>query len=152
MKTDEVRAAGGAEDSTTHYTHQRLCGSEGSDPEATQRIVLVTGHYDSRNTNVLDTTGGARRGRNDDASGVAVSLESARALAKLKLRATVIFLTVAGEEQGLDGAKHFARMAKQSGWNIEAALDDDIVGAATGARDRTPASSGVFGGFAVRGR
>ena len=89
--------------------------------------MLVTGHYDSRNTNVLDTSGAAP-GANDDASGVAVSLESARALSKLKFRATIIFLTVPGEEQGLDGAKHFAQMAKQAGWNIEAALDDDIVG------------------------
>ena len=100
---------------------------KGTDPEAAKRIVLVTGHYDSRNTNVLDLSGAAP-GANDDASGAAVSLESARALSKLKFRATLIFLTVAGEEQGLDGAKHFAQMAKQAGWNIEAALDDDIVG------------------------
>jgi hypothetical protein len=100
---------------------------KGSDPESAKRIVLVTGHYDSRNTNVLDTTGDAP-GANDDASGVAVSLESARALSKLKFRATVIFLTVAGEEQGLDGARHFAQIAKEAGWDIEAALDDDIVG------------------------
>jgi hypothetical protein len=100
---------------------------KGTDPEASHHIVLVTGHYDSRITDVLDPTGDAP-GANDDASGVAVSLESARALSKLKLRATVIFLTVAGEEQGLDGAKHFAEMAKQAGWNIEAVLDDDIVG------------------------
>ena len=100
---------------------------KGSDPESAKRIVLVTGHYDSRNTNVLDTTGAAP-GANDDASGVAVSLESARALSKLKFRATIIFLTVAGEEQGLDGARHFAQMAKEAGWNIEAVLNDDIVG------------------------
>jgi Peptidase family M28 len=100
---------------------------KGTDPEATRRVVLVTGHYDSRNTNVLNSTGDAP-GANDDASGAAVSLESARALSKLKFRATIVFLTVAGEEQGLDGAKHFAQMAKQAGWNLEAALDDDIVG------------------------
>ncbi|MDB6011428.1 MAG: peptidase [Gammaproteobacteria bacterium] len=100
---------------------------KGSDPESAKRIVLVTGHYDSRNTNVLDTAGDAP-GANDDASGVAISLESARALSKLKFRATIIFLTVAGEEQGLDGARHFAQMAKEAGWNIEAALDNDIVG------------------------
>jgi hypothetical protein len=75
----------------------------------------------------LDATGDAP-GANDDASGAAVSLESARALSKLKSRATIIFLTVAGEEQGLNGSKHFAQMAKQAGWNIEAALNDDIVG------------------------
>jgi len=105
---------------------------KGSDPENAKRIVLVTGHYDSRNSENLDITDDAP-GANDDASGTAVSLESARALSKLKLRATVVFLTVAGEEQGLNGAKHFAQMARQAGWNIEAALDDDIVGG-----DRSP--------------
>jgi hypothetical protein len=100
---------------------------KGSDPDWTRRIVLVTGHYDSRRTDVLDSTGDAP-GANDDASGTAVSLESARALSKLKLHATIIFLTVAGEEQGLLGARHFAQMAKQAGWNIEAVLNNDIVG------------------------
>jgi hypothetical protein len=100
---------------------------KGTDPEPMRRVVLVTGHYDSRVTDVLDPTGDAP-GANDDASGTVVSLESARALSKLKLRATVIFLTVPGEEQGLDGSKHFAEMARQAGWNIEAALNDDIVG------------------------
>jgi hypothetical protein len=100
---------------------------KGSDPESAKRIVLVTGHYDSRNSENLNITDDAP-GANDDASGTAVSLESARALSKLKLRATIIFLTVAGEEQGLNGAKHFAQMAREAGWNIEAVLDDDIVG------------------------
>jgi hypothetical protein len=100
---------------------------KGTDAEAAQRVVLVTGHYDSRRTDVLDATGDAP-GANDDASGATVSLESARALSKLKFRATIIFLTVAGEEQGLNGSKHFAQMAKQAGWNIEAVLNDDIVG------------------------
>jgi hypothetical protein len=95
--------------------------------ESGNRVVLVTGHYDSRRTDVLDATGDAP-GANDDASGTIVSLESAHALSKLKLRATVIFLAVPGEEQGLDGSRHFAQMARQAGWNIEAALDDDIVG------------------------
>jgi len=98
---------------------------KGSEPG--NRVVLVTGHYDSRRTDVLDATGAAP-GANDDASGTIVSLESAHALSKLKLRATVIFLAVPGEEQGLDGSRHFAQMARQAGWNIEAALDDDIVG------------------------
>jgi hypothetical protein len=105
---------------------------KGTDPESAQRIVLVTGHYDSRVTEVLDTTGDAP-GANDDASGTAVSLESARALSKLKLPATIVFLTVAGEEQGLNGSKHFAQMAKEAGWNIEAVLNNDIVGG-----DRSP--------------
>lgn len=99
----------------------------GSDPESAKRIVLVTGHYDSRNSDTLDASGDAP-GANDDASGTAVSLECARVLSKLKFPGTIIFLTVAGEEQGLNGSKHFAEMAKQQGWNIEAVLNNDIVG------------------------
>ncbi len=89
--------------------------------------MLVTGHYDSRNSDTFDAKGDAP-GANDDASGTAVSLECARVLSKLKLPATIVFLTVAGEEQGLNGSKHFAQMAKQQGWNIEAVLNNDIVG------------------------
>ncbi len=100
---------------------------KGTDPESAKRIVLVTGHYDSRNSDTLDTKGDAP-GANDDASGTAVSLECARVLSKLKFPATIIFLTVAGEEQGLNGSQHFAKMARQQGWNIEAALNNDIVG------------------------
>jgi Peptidase family M28 len=92
-----------------------------------QRIVLVTGHYDSRNSGTLDGTGDAP-GANDDGSGTAVSLECARVLSKMKFPATIIFLTVAGEEQGLNGSSHFARMAKEQSWNIEAVLNNDIVG------------------------
>ena len=100
---------------------------KGTDPESAKRIVLVTGHYDSRNSDTLDTTGVAP-GANDDASGTAVSLECARVLSKLKFPATIIFLAVAGEEQGLNGSGHFAKMAKSEGWNIEAVLNNDIVG------------------------
>jgi hypothetical protein len=95
------------------------------------RIVLVTGHYDSRNSGTLDGTGDAP-GANDDGSGTAVSMECARVLSKMsskmKFAATIIFLTVAGEEQGLNGSRHFARMAKEQGWNLEAVLNNDIVG------------------------
>jgi Peptidase family M28 len=108
----------------------------GSDPAQADRIVLVTGHYDSRNSDTLNGTDSAP-GANDDASGTAVSLECARVLsqaaAKLKFPATIIFLTVAGEEQGLNGSQHFAQMAKQQGWKIEAALNNDIVGGNLGA-------------------
>jgi hypothetical protein len=100
---------------------------KGSDPAAAQRIVLVTGHYDSRNSDILDVNGDAP-GANDDGSGAAVSLECARVLSKMKFPATIIFLTVAGEEQGLYGSAHFAHMARQMQWNIEAVLNNDIVG------------------------
>jgi len=105
---------------------------KGTDPESAKRIVLVTGHYDSRNSDNLNVTDPAP-GANDDGSGTAVSLECARVLSQLKFHATVIFLTVAGEEQGLNGSHHFAQMAKAAGWNIEAALNNDIVGG-----DRSP--------------
>jgi hypothetical protein len=100
---------------------------KGTDPESSKRIVLVTGHYDSRNSDTLDVSGIAP-GANDDSSGTAVSMECARVLSKLKFPGTIIFLTVAGEEQGLNGSRHFAKMAKDQGWDIEAALNNDIVG------------------------
>jgi hypothetical protein len=104
----------------------------GHDPANASRIVLVTGHFDSRNTETNDATG-ASPGANDDASGTAVSLECARVLSQHHFPATILFLTVAGEEQGLYGSAHFAKMARAQGWNIEAVLNNDIVGG-----DRTP--------------
>lgn len=104
----------------------------GIDPAQSKRIVLVTGHYDSRNSDNFNITDPAP-GANDDASGTAVSLECARVLSKLKFPATIIFLAVAGEEQGLNGSNHFAQMAKQQAWKLEAVLNNDIVGG-----DRNP--------------
>jgi hypothetical protein len=104
---------------------------KGTDAANANRIVLVTGHYDSRNSdndNITDDAPGA----NDDGSGTAVSLECARVLSrmssKMKFPATIIFLTVAGEEQGLNGSRHFSKIAKDQGWNLEAVLNNDIVG------------------------
>lgn len=102
----------------------------GSDPAQAGRIILVTGHYDSRATDVMDTRSQAP-GANDDASGVAVSLACAHALSKLKLPATLVFAAVAGEEQGLNGSAHLARLAKSEGWQLEAVLNNDIVGGNT---------------------
>jgi Peptidase family M28 len=92
--------------------------------------VLVTGHYDSRVTDVMDSHSAAP-GANDDASGVAVSIESARALSRLKLPGTIVFVAVAGEEQGLNGSKHLAQLAKAQGWPLVAVLNNDIVGGDT---------------------
>ncbi len=91
---------------------------------------LVTGHYDSRVTDVMDSHLTAP-GANDDASGVAVSIESARALSRLKITGTIVFAAVAGEEQGLNGSHHLAELAKSEGWPLVAALNDDIVGGDT---------------------
>src|ERR1700729_1140608 len=100
---------------------------KGTDAANAKRMVLVTGHYDSRNSDTLDVSGDAP-GANDDGSGTAVSLECARVLSKIKFPATIIFLTVAGEEQGLNGSRHFAKLAKDQGWDLEAVLNNDIVG------------------------
>ena len=107
---------------------------KGADPEAAKHIVLVTGHYDSiPSAKDWPNFGADAPGANDDASGTAVSLECARVLSQAKFPGTIIFLAVAGEEQGLNGSRHFARMAKDAGWLIDAALNNDIVGG-----DKTP--------------
>lgn len=103
---------------------------KGTDPVQAKRIYLVTGHYDSRRTDVMDSTNPAP-GANDDGSGTTVSLECARIVSKHKFPATIIFLTVAGEEQGLNGSTHFAKMAKEQGWQLEGVLNNDIVGGNT---------------------
>ncbi len=105
---------------------------KGTDPDQAKRIYLVTGHYDSRNSSNENSTDAAP-GANDDGSGTTVSLECARVVSKHKFPATIIFLTVAGEEQGLNGSTHFAKMAKEQGWHIEGVLNNDIVGG-----NRTP--------------
>jgi len=102
----------------------------GSDPVAAKRMYLVTGHYDTRETDVMDTHDPAP-GANDDASGTAVSLEAARVLSRLKFPATLVFVCVAGEEQGLNGSRHLAKLAKEQGWQLEGVLNNDIVGGDT---------------------
>jgi hypothetical protein len=110
---------------------------KGTDPAQAARRVLVTGHYDSRNSDNFNTHDPAP-GANDDASGVAVSIESARALSKLKFPSTIVFVAVAGEEQGLNGSRHLAKLAKAEGWDLEAVLNNDIVGG-----DTTPGATGA---------
>lgn len=105
---------------------------KGTDPAQAKRIYLVTGHYDSRNTDPQNSTAPAP-GANDDGSGTTVSIECARVLSKHRFPATIIFLTVAGEEEGLNGSTHFAKMAKEQGWQLEGVLNNDIVGG-----NRTP--------------
>ncbi|HEY2002392.1 MAG TPA: M20/M25/M40 family metallo-hydrolase, partial [Acidobacteriaceae bacterium] len=106
----------------------------GSDPAQASRMYLVTGHYDSINSHVFrnwaDTFGDAP-GANDDASGVAVSLESARVLSRHRWPATIVFVAVAGEEEGLLGSAHLAKLAKDEGWQLAGVLNNDIVGGDT---------------------
>ena len=100
-----------------------------------KRMYLVTGHYDTRETDVMNTHDPAP-GANDDSSGTAVSLEAARVLSRLKFPATLVFVCVAGEEQGLNGSRHLAKLAKEQGWRLEGVLNNDIVGG-----DTTPGDS-----------
>jgi len=91
------------------------------------RIVMVSGHYDSRASNGNDGTTDAP-GANDDGSGTALVMELARIMAPMTFRATVIFVAFCGEEQGLFGSKNLAAKAVSQGWNIVAQLNNDIVG------------------------
>jgi len=98
-----------------------------TDPE---RIYIVSGHYDSMCSSPIDAVCDAP-GANDDASGTAAVIELARVMSKRKFDATIIFMTVAGEEQGLLGAAYFAEQAKQKKMNIEGMFTNDIIGGVT---------------------
>ena len=100
----------------------------GTDPD---RFVIISGHYDSRASKGMDATSDAP-GANDDASGTAVVLEAARLMADMKPRATVLFVAVAGEEQGLLGAAAHAKRAREQRHHIEAMITNDIVGGVRG--------------------
>ncbi len=111
---------------------------KGTQPESAERMYVVSGHYDSMCTSPTDAKCDAP-GANDDASGTAAVLEMARVMAKYQFDATIIFMTVPGEEQGLLGSTYFAEQAKQKGWNIDAMFTNDIVGntlGGNGVRDR----------------
>ena len=95
-----------------------------SDPD---RVIVISGHLDSRVTDVMDAKHDAP-GANDDGSGSAAVLEAARVLSQHKFAATLVFAVVSGEEQGLYGGKVLADYAKQHGWQVEADLNNDIVG------------------------
>ena len=94
------------------------------------RVYVVSGHYDSMCSSPTDGKCDAP-GANDDASGTAAVIEMARVMSKRKFDATIIFMTVAGEEQGLLGATYFAEQAKQKQMNVEAMFTNDIIGGVT---------------------
>ncbi|MFD8968862.1 M20/M25/M40 family metallo-hydrolase [Streptomyces sp. NPDC059568] len=91
------------------------------------RVYVVSGHYDSRASDVMDAVSDAP-GADDDASGVAVAMELARVMARRRPAATIVFAAVAGEEQGLYGAAHMAEQFKGAGSNVLAMFTNDIVG------------------------
>ncbi|MFH8612936.1 M20/M25/M40 family metallo-hydrolase [Streptomyces sp. NPDC018029] len=101
------------------------------------RLYVVSGHYDSRASDVMDFTSDAP-GADDDASGVAVVMELARVMATRRVGATIVFAAVAGEEQGLFGAAHMAERFKQRKADVQGMFTNDIVGSSTaddGTRD-----------------
>lgn len=103
------------------------------------RVIVISGHIDSRVTDVMDFTSDAP-GANDDASGVAAVLEAARVLSKQTHDATLVYAVLSGEEQGLLGGKILADYATAQGWRVEANLNNDIVGNSegqSGVRDTT---------------
>jgi len=104
---------------------------KGTQPESANRVYVVSGHYDSMCTSPTDAKCDAP-GANDDASGTAAVLEMARVMAKYSFDATIIFMTVPGEEQGLLGATHFAETAKKNNMDIEAMFTNDIIGSSLG--------------------
>lgn len=91
------------------------------------RIFVISGHLDNMRSSVMDRVGDAP-GANDDASGVAAVIECARIMSRHSFPATIIFVAVSGEEQGLLGASFMATKAKAENWNIEAVLNNDIMG------------------------
>ncbi len=98
----------------------------GSDPND-KRIIMVSGHYDSRVTDVMNIKDFAP-GANDDASGTAAVMEMCRVMSLQKFSATLVFVAMVGEEQGLYGATNLAKRAKEEGWNVHLLLNNDIVG------------------------
>ena len=121
-------------DTTITNVRATLLGDEDAN-----RTYVVSGHYDSRVTDPNNATDDAP-GADDDASGVAVSLELARVMATHHSRSTIVFAAVAGEEQGLYGSKYMADTYKTEGVNVEGMFTNDIVGSSTaddGTRDTT---------------
>ncbi|MGH8369596.1 MAG: M28 family peptidase, partial [Gammaproteobacteria bacterium] len=106
---------------------------KGSDPN---RYLVMTAHLDSRVSNIMNSTADAP-GADDDGSGVSALIEAARVLSKYKFAATIVYSADSGEEQGLYGGKLIADYAKAHGWNVEADLNNDMIGSTHG-------SSGVI--------
>jgi len=98
----------------------------GTDP-ADDRIFIVSGHYDSRASDVNDSKIFAP-GANDDASGTAAAMELARVMSQYKFNCTIIFVAMVAEEQGLYGAVNLAKRAKAEKWNLAGMITNDIIG------------------------
>jgi Zn-dependent M28 family amino/carboxypeptidase len=120
IKADGKRIAA---DSQLGNVMATLKGTDASD----DRVLIISGHLDSRATDVMDATIDAP-GANDDGSGVAAMMELARVMSKREFPFTLIFVAVVGEEQGLYGAKYLADKAKNEKWNVVAMINNDMIG------------------------
>ncbi len=100
-----------------------LKGADATD----NRVLIMSGHLDNMRTNVMNRVDDAP-GANDDGSGTAAVMECARVMSKQSFPATIVFVAVSGEEQGLLGSNVMAERAKKESWNIEAVLNNDIMG------------------------
>jgi hypothetical protein len=114
-------------------TPTKVCNAVGIQrgTERPNDVVIITGHIDSRVSDVMDFTRDAP-GANDDASGTSAVLEAARVLSRRKFPGTIVYAALSGEEQGLLGGKILADYAKAQGWNVIANLNNDIVGNSCG--------------------
>ncbi len=128
--------------------HNVMAVLPGRMPQSSNRWVVVSGHYDSLNLKVPPEMRGDRAraaelfapGTSDDASGTACTMECARVLSQHEFDATLVFVAFAGEEQGLIGSRALARDLKQKGQEIEAVLNNDIIGndtAGNGVREKS---------------
>lgn len=120
VKADGKRIA---TDSQLGNVMATLKGTDSTD----DRVLIISGHLDSRASDVMDSKIDAP-GANDDASGVAAMMELARIMSKREFPFTLIFVAVVGEEQGLYGAKHLADVAKDEKWNVVAMINNDMIG------------------------
>src|SRR2546425_8178196 len=117
---------------------------KGRQPESEKRMYVVSGHYDSMCASPTDAKCDAP-GANDDASGTATVLELARVMAKYKFDATIVFMTVPGEEQTVLGSTYYAEQAKKNNLDIEAMFTNDIIGSSLGGNGvRDPYTVRVF--------
>jgi Zn-dependent M28 family amino/carboxypeptidase len=95
------------------------------------RVIVITGHIDSRVTDIMNSTADAP-GANDDGSGTAAVIEAARVLSHYRFPATIVYGVVSAEEQGLNGSEILSRYARAQGWQVEANLNNDIIGNSCG--------------------
>src|SRR5580765_7378520 len=107
----------------------------GADAALASTVFIISGHYDSRCTDVMDAACDAP-GADDDGSGTTVAIAAGQLLAGRERRATIVLAALAGEEQGLFGGKRLSEWVKAEGYTVGGVLNNDIVGAVNGASDK----------------